>query len=80
MRAPLTPPSPLQIQERSASLVKPTPPIVPSLLMTFRNKPFVGLLPAWVCDMTAITMLGTSVGAATGRCRHLCSRLRSTAA
>lgn len=34
-------------------------PLVPSLLATLRNKPFMGLLPAWVCDMTAYTMIGT---------------------
>lgn len=37
----------------------PPPPLVPSLLATMRNKPFMGLLPAWVCDMTAYTMIGT---------------------
>jgi len=34
-------------------------PLVPSILATLRNKPFMGLLPAWVCDMTAYTMIGT---------------------
>ena len=56
------------------------PPLVPAIMQTLRNKPFmgleminiidivdilslyfdqlIGLLPAWVCDMTAFTMLG----------------------
>eukprot|EP00753_Platysulcus_tardus_P001748 PLAT1150.1.p2 GENE.PLAT1150.1~~PLAT1150.1.p2 ORF type:complete len:828 (-),score=437.37 PLAT1150.1:66-2549(-) len=47
------------IKEREASCKKEQPPLIPSLLATLRNKPFVGLLPAWVLDMTAYTMIGT---------------------
>lgn len=49
----------LAIRERSESLDAHAAPIVPSMLATLRNKPFIGLLPAWVCDMTAYTMIGT---------------------
>ena len=34
-------------------------PLVPSLMAVLRNKPFVGLLPAWVCDYVAFSMIGT---------------------
>ena len=37
----------------------PATPLIASMMTTFRNAPFVSILPAWVCDMTAITMIGT---------------------
>ena len=37
----------------------PTAPLIASMMTTFRNVPFMSILPAWVCDMTAITMIGT---------------------
>lgn len=47
------------LRERETSSETEAPPLIPSLIGTLRNKPFVGLLPAWVMDMTAYTMLGT---------------------
>lgn len=47
------------LQERPASTVAPTPPLVPSLMATFRNKPFMTLLPAWVLDQLSVTMVAT---------------------
>lgn len=52
----------LVVKERkldAAMQMGETPPLVPSLLATLRNKPFMTLLPAWICDMTAYTMIGT---------------------
>mmetsp|Transcript_37405 Transcript_37405/g.47692 ORF Transcript_37405/g.47692 Transcript_37405/m.47692 type:complete len:992 (+) Transcript_37405:97-3072(+) len=36
-----------------------TPPLVPSLLNTFRNKAFVLLLPAWICDSVGFAILAS---------------------
>jgi Na+/melibiose symporter-like transporter len=47
------------ISERRQAVDEETPPLVPAIMTTLRNKPFMGLLPAWVLDMTAFTMLGT---------------------
>ena len=35
------------------------PPLIPSLMATLRNRPFLHLLPAWVLDYTAFAMIGT---------------------
>lgn len=47
------------LQERDLSSMKDDPPLVPALMATLRNKPFMGLLPAWALDMTSFTMIGT---------------------
>lgn len=48
------------IKERSEkSNAQGNPPLVPSLLSTFRNTPFMTLLPSWAMDMTSVTMIGT---------------------
>lgn len=36
-----------------------TPPLVPSLLNTLRNKAFVALLPAWILDSCSFTMIAS---------------------
>jgi Na+/melibiose symporter-like transporter len=53
------------IKERSqidggASLHEP-PPLVPSMLNTFNNKPFVMLLPAWACDAVTTGIIASMV-------------------
>lgn len=53
------------IKERSQlnggeSLPKPTP-LVPSMLNTFNNKPFVMLLPAWACDAVCTGIVASMV-------------------
>ena len=37
------------------------PPMVPSMLNTFNNKPFMSLLPAWICDNFGMTILTTLI-------------------
>mmetsp|Transcript_2365 Transcript_2365/g.7173 ORF Transcript_2365/g.7173 Transcript_2365/m.7173 type:complete len:1068 (-) Transcript_2365:351-3554(-) len=49
----------LVIRERPASVSTRTPPLVPSLMATFRNKPFMAILPAWILDQLAVTMVTT---------------------
>ena len=43
-----------RLRERSqlagGTQLPPPPPMVPSMLNTFNNKPFSTLLPAWICD------------------------------
>ena len=48
-----------KLREKPQNGKAPQPPIVPAIMSTIRNKPFMIILPAWVLDMTAITMLGT---------------------
>eukprot|EP00755_Sulcionema_specki_P021180 Sspe_Gene.73698::Locus_44714_Transcript_1_1_Confidence_1.000_Length_3688::g.73698::m.73698 len=48
-----------KVRERVQGLGDQSPPVVPAVLATMRNRPFMQLLPAWILDMTAVTMLGT---------------------
>eukprot|EP01060_Flectonema_neradi_P025601 TRINITY_DN343_c0_g3_i1.p1 TRINITY_DN343_c0_g3~~TRINITY_DN343_c0_g3_i1.p1 ORF type:complete len:933 (+),score=111.48 TRINITY_DN343_c0_g3_i1:117-2915(+) len=48
-----------KVREREHTIPEHEMPVVPALLSTFRNKPFMHMLPAWILDMTAITMIGT---------------------
>ena len=48
-----------KVREREHTVPEHEMPVVPTLLSTFRNKPFMHMLPAWILDMTAITMIGT---------------------
>jgi len=36
------------IKERKIDENMESPPLVPAIMQTLRNKPFMGLLPAWV--------------------------------
>eukprot|EP01064_Diplonema_japonicum_P014020 TRINITY_DN2153_c0_g3_i2.p1 TRINITY_DN2153_c0_g3~~TRINITY_DN2153_c0_g3_i2.p1 ORF type:complete len:942 (+),score=226.61 TRINITY_DN2153_c0_g3_i2:4526-7351(+) len=63
-----------------------TAPVVPFVLSTLRNKPFMHLLPAWILDSTAITMIGTMLPFfveyvvkpwAVPECDHVCCPLHS---
>mmetsp|Transcript_14155 Transcript_14155/g.17769 ORF Transcript_14155/g.17769 Transcript_14155/m.17769 type:complete len:1028 (+) Transcript_14155:104-3187(+) len=38
-----------------------SPPMVPSLLNTFRNRPFAMLLPAWICDSIGFAILASMI-------------------
>eukprot|EP00947_MAST-08B_sp_MAST-8B-sp1_P005580 g5580.t1 len=50
-----------QIKERSMTdggkKLPPPPPMVPSMLNTFNNKPFMTLLPAWICDNFSMAII-----------------------
>jgi hypothetical protein len=56
------------VKERSHQMMKdgqlvtdlpPPAPMVPSSLKTFANKPFLLLLPAWVCDALVAALIGS---------------------
>lgn len=49
------------LKERPASVSTLTPPLVPSLMATRRNSPFMTLLPTWVLDQLAITLVTTMI-------------------
>mmetsp|Transcript_6737 Transcript_6737/g.8409 ORF Transcript_6737/g.8409 Transcript_6737/m.8409 type:complete len:1212 (+) Transcript_6737:285-3920(+) len=57
-------PSDESLQERQSPRNDPasidiTPALVPSILNTFRNKPFVLLLPAWICDSVGFAIIAS---------------------
>jgi Na+/melibiose symporter-like transporter len=47
------------VRERPASVSHLTPPLVPSLMATLRNGPFMKLLPTWVLDQLSTTLVTT---------------------
>jgi Na+/melibiose symporter-like transporter len=49
------------VRERPASLSAMTPPLVPSLMATLRNGPFMALLPTWVLDQLSTTLVTTMI-------------------
>lgn len=49
------------VKERPASVSNQTPPLVPSLMATRRNAPFMTLLPTWVLDQLAVTLVTTMI-------------------
>jgi len=51
----------LMVRERPASVSTATPPLVPSLMATRRNAPFMVLLPTWVLDQLSVTLVATMI-------------------
>ncbi|CAM9167921.1 unnamed protein product, partial [Heterosigma akashiwo] len=50
------------LREEGAELqMGPSSPMIPSLLNTFRNKPFTMLLPAWICDSIGFAILASMI-------------------